>query len=399
VFGFGKKKDIGIEELAQVLIGKLQAQRADVKYRYDEAVDLVRGSDGSVINVGNVHAEYLNAPEKAREAVLDKFATIVKPPQAPKSLEEARPKLLAAFYNLHGLDVRRIAAGSADPGIATRSLVPFTNELGIGVVMDTETSMILVDDATLTQWGCTPQQALDVALANLKKRSPPKFTEISPGLFQSKYGDDYDAPRLLLPELIAQLPIKGAPLAMVPNRRCLLVAGDQDYNAVAAMVGAAARALQEPRPLGSEMLAYSQGKWLGIQPDGPIGKGLRNLRIQVRAQDYKAQQGVLDQACKAANLDIFVATYQLGASKENDVFGYCTLTRGVPTLLPKTDAVVLIEDPRAQPVQSKVVPWAEFEREAGHLLAAQPYSLPRYRVDSYPDAAAIERMAVMTFPA
>jgi hypothetical protein len=393
MFGLGKRKrEATIDEVAQLLIAKLQALRGDRTYKFDDEVDVIRASDGAVINVERVFEQYLQAPEQGREQVLDRYAQALTPQELPQTLAHARPHLLPALRNLMGFDLARIQSGAAKP-LALQCLLPFSEELAVTVVQDSEQAMLMVDDSRFAQWGCTPGQGLAIALDNLRLKSPPKFTQVTQGLFRSNFGDEYDAGRLLLTDMIQQLPVKGTPMAMAPNRSTLLVAGDQDPQAIAGMLQIASKDLLEgARSLGSEMFRLSDGGWQVAQPSGGLGVQLRNLRVQYRGADYNSQQAAIEQANKAANLDIFVATHRLGQKKTGEVFGYCTLTKDVLTSLPKADFVVLVEDPHAAKVVSKIVAWSELEREAGHLLEPMAYTLPRFRVQAHPDPQAIDRM-------
>src|SRR5436309_14932920 len=104
MFGFGKKQEPTTADVARLLIPKLQALRSERSYSFDQAVDLIRTSDGASVNVVNVHDAYLRAPENMRDQVLQRFAQGVTPPQMPKSLDQARAHLLPAFRNLAELD-------------------------------------------------------------------------------------------------------------------------------------------------------------------------------------------------------------------------------------------------------------------------------------------------------
>lgn len=396
MFGFGKakKKEATVDDVARLLIPKLQALRGDRTYQFDAEVDVIRTSDGAVIGIENLHMDYLRVAEDARDQLLQKFALGICPPPMPKSLEEARPHLLPALRNLNGLDLSRITIGAAAPEMVTHGMLPFTEELGVGVVFDTEHSMAQLDDATFTEWGCTAERAYAIALDNLQRKSPVKFKPLAPGLFMSDYGDYYDAPRILLPELIAQLPVKGTPVAMVPNRGCLLVAGDQDMGAIASMIQVATKMLrEESRPLGTEFLRLTDGRWQAAVPPGALGTSLRNMRVDSRAADYKAQKDAIDQQNAKAQRDIFVASCTLHQKKTGELFTYCVLTKGLGAWLPQVDVVMLLESMDTEKDPPKMVPWSEFEREAGHLLEALPYTLPRYNVTAHPDASMVARMA------
>lgn len=53
--------------------------------------------------------------------------------------------------------------------------------------------------------------------------------------------------RLLLSNVIRQIEVKGDPVAMIPNRETLIVAGSEDAAGLAAMLLLATEALQQPR--------------------------------------------------------------------------------------------------------------------------------------------------------
>ena len=83
---------------------------------------------------------------------------------------------------------------------------------------------IVQDD--LDNWGVTFYEAMEVAKENLK-RLPQKFMgpEEGSGVYLSANGDNYDASRLLLVDLIRQFNLHGDAIAMAPTRGTLVVAG------------------------------------------------------------------------------------------------------------------------------------------------------------------------------
>lgn len=188
----------------------------------------------------------------------------------------------------------------------------------------------------------------------------------------------------------------GNPAAMVPNRICLLIASDRDGDALLAMVGKAKDVLmQESRPLGAEMLRQVDGKWVPWVPEGAVGATLRELQQLMRSQDYQAQKEVLDEATQRKGEDIFVASHTLVQSKAGAVLSYSVLSKGVATWLPRSDLVMIIQDPEAgDRTKPKVVEWSEFERLAGHLIEKLPYSLARYWVKEHPADDLVEKMAL-----
>jgi hypothetical protein len=63
-------------------------------------------------------------------------------------------------------------------------------------------------------------------------------------------------------------------------------------------------------------------------------------------------------------------------------------TKGVPTLLPKSDRIVLVEPVEGGEPTVKTVLWSEFESELGDLLTTETGYPPRYRTLGFPSARA-----------
>ena len=384
-----------IEDVAQDIRQRLEAVHPGVNYEFEERTSTLRGSDKSIVSVHNVFIEYGKAPRSERAAVLAKFVQGMSGPAYPDDFEEARPNLLPVIRAVSGLDLARISTGdvAAGPSPWTSAMRPVSQEVSIAVAYDTEHAIAQPGEEQLVKWGVTFDEALAIATYNLRHKAPPSFVEASPGLFMSLYGDFYDAARLTLPELFWQLPVSGEPVAMAPNRVCLLVAGSKDERALAEMMERAAKILdEESRPLSGEMFLLAGQAWQPWTPEGKVGQDLRNLLQRLRTADYHAQQQALQQAHERAGLDIFVATHTL-VQRQETLLSYSVLPQGVDAWLPKTDLVMLID---AEGVPPHIVAWDAFEAEASDLLTLMPFTLPRYKAARYPDAEAIERMKAAT---
>ena len=223
---------------------------------------------------------------------------------------------------------------------------PFSEELAVAIAYDTEDAVQQIGRKTLEEWGLTVDEALEIAIDNLRHKAAPQFTEHAPGLYVSQYNDLYDAARILLPELAWQLPLNGNPVAMVPNRICLLLTGDQDEAGIAAMIDAADKVLTEQsRPLGAEMFRLEHKTWRLWRPHGDSGNRLHNIQIQMLAADYKCQQDLsVRQELEKTNEDAFVATFTLAQKEGKPICSYSVLTKGVVTWLPQSKELVAVND-------------------------------------------------------
>lgn len=203
----------------------------------------------------------------------------------PEVFEDARGALLPSLHCLAGLDQSRLLAGHEKLDPITDSMFPFALTILVSVVHDSERAMQQVNAETMRRWGMTPAKLHAVAVDNLRHKAPPAFQQISAGLWRSPYGECYDAARIFLPELAWQLGLAGQPVAMVPSRSGLLLAGEQDADALLAMVSQAREALATgSRPLASEMLRWDGQQWQPREPtQAAAAEALAQLQAEMQA--------------------------------------------------------------------------------------------------------------------
>lgn len=109
-------------------------------------------------------------------------------------------------------------------------------------------------------WGITFYEAYETAYTNLIETEA-AFTTIEDHTYMSSTGDNYDASRMLIPELIAELKVLGEPVVMVPNRDRLFVTGSEDPEGLATMVLLAEHALTQPRPMTGIAMMWNGEEW------------------------------------------------------------------------------------------------------------------------------------------
>jgi hypothetical protein len=263
------------------------------------------------------------------------------------------------------------------------------SDLGVALIAEETGSAPAVTGAQLRASGLEPEAALALALDNLKPRSASAFEALKPGLFVSCWRDGHDAARLLLPGLITALPVKGDPIAMVPTRDTLLVAGADDRDALTALADAAADALSTTdRPLSAQALRLRDGKWTDFAGDGEEFAPFDDLMRGQWTRDYAEQKQLLDQLHAQSGDDILVASY---APMQNRNTGkpFCMTfwVDGFVNLLPRADSVVL-----KSAAEVIVVPWRAATAVIDRRLAPTDHYPLRYRADTSPDAAELAQL-------
>jgi hypothetical protein len=263
------------------------------------------------------------------------------------------------------------------------------SDLGVALIADGTGAAAAVTGAQLQASGLEPEAALSLALDNLRPRSVPAFESLKPGLYVSRWGDGQDASRLLFPDLIAALPVKGDPVALAPTRNKLLVAGADDRESLLALADAGAEALSTTdQPLSAQPLRLRDGRWTDFALDAEELAPFSDLMRGQWTRDYAEQKQLLDQLYAQSGDDILVASY---APMQNRHTGkpFCMTfwVDGFVNLLPRADAVVL-----KSAAEVMVVPWRAATAVIAHRLAATDDYPIRYRAVAFPNAAELEQL-------
>jgi hypothetical protein len=236
---------------------------------------------------------------------------------------------------------------------------------------------------------------MPIAIDNLRAASHEPFDQPAKGVFVSPWHDTYDAARLLVPDVIAKLAIKGRPVALVPNRDTLIVAGDRDAPALLAAADLAEKAYAPPRQIDAIARCWD-GAWRPCVPDvtPAVAERYRALRDTSIADLYAEQKERLDASTAAAGDDVFVASLIVAEDPSHARTSIAVLSKGVPTLLPRADLIGLVDPDGPKDAKPLLVRWDQAFALLGARWKAMPVSPPRWRVevDGYPTAAELARL-------
>jgi hypothetical protein len=282
--------------------------------------------------------------------------------------------------------VDRIADAVAGPSDVIRALGA---DLVVDLFSDGSGPGILVDSRRLHGLGLDRAQALERASANLRRRGESQFTTLGPGVFVLDCKDGYASSRLLLPEAIAALPVKGDPVAMVPVREMLIVAGADDKNALLTMAAAAAETLSTTsEPLSAHTLRLVDGDWVDFTPDPDALASLCDLVRGQRIREYAEQKELLDQLHAQEGDDIFVANYApMQDRRSGRPFCMTFWADGMASLLPQSDVIAF-----KTATEVIVVPWDAALPIVGHHMAPTEHYPVRLHVPSFPSLAELDRL-------
>jgi hypothetical protein len=112
--------------------------------------------------------------------------------------------------------------------------------------------------------------------------------------------------------------------------------------------------------------------------------------VMMATSEYDAQRPQLQEQ---VGEEIFVASYKGLRADDGSVVSYTTWTKGIPSLLPLTDHVALVFDPKAEKGGFFRVTWQVLLEIAGDCLALEPdVDPPRWRTTPWPEEAVLARL-------
>ena len=209
--------------------------------------------------LGNAYKEYCAAEEDKRERVIRHWVrnwfSLLR--DMPEDFEDVRPDLLPIVRSRSHFELNQLRSVVESGTPISWPYVPLGEHFGVALVYDLPDAMRSIPQANLDAWGLTLYEALEIARENLATL-PAKFIgpQSGDGVYLSATGDNYDASRILSPELIGQFQVQGDPVAMIANRDNLIVAGADDDAGLEAMLKMAAEALEQLRPISSVAVRY-----------------------------------------------------------------------------------------------------------------------------------------------
>ncbi len=387
------------ERFARLVMAGIRRAGDDRKIHFDGEHFCLRpeGHDISVMNLSNVYAEYCAADKTLRSKLLVNVVRnwFADRRALPEAFEDVHPDLLPtvrsrAYFELAVLQLK--LAGGAGFDYPQQILA---DHLAIGLVYDLPDSMRTIVGQDLENWGVTFYEALEAASANLRQKEDPVFVSPQEGVYISATGDNYDASRLILTDMVQQFDVRGDPVAIVANRDTLILTGSENAAGLKTMAVRARQAMEEPRPIWPVPLRLVDDEWTAWLP--PLGHVLYSdfatLRLQSLGQQYAEQKELLDAGYHRLGRDVSVGSFS-GAqnSQTGEVRSYCVWSDGVQSLLPQTDLIYFFQPGDSDESAVTAVPWESVVDELGSALERQELYPPRHLVRSFPTGAQLRRL-------
>ncbi|MET0293876.1 MAG: hypothetical protein ABW042_02580 [Phenylobacterium sp.] len=332
------------------------------------------GLGGGRLRLAEPFSDFRRGVGRGRERVVAALAELaLQVAEPPATLAEAAPRLRPELRRLIHIGDAWVGAAPWEAAAARRGVYQrVTGGLAAMAVLDHGAASRPVTDDDLTRWRAGLFDVLDAALANLRAAGGPSGLHRTPaGYWASRWADGCDAARLLLPDLVKALPLKGTPLAVPLARDCLLVAGLDDAPAIAALVQRAERRLRRPAGLLSAVpLTLTPGGWRpyeGRDADDPLAR----LAHRARLRDWSDQAALL-KANMPAGLEAAYVCEVEGDTANGRLVTRATLAPDASNFVPLVDQLLVAGGGRRPVIRSLSQVAAAVERPLYRVDRAEP---------------------------
>lgn len=387
------------DKFARLMLAEIAKTKLEGPLTYDADQFLLLRGDGGFINLANIYQEYCQVPRQERAGVLQRFirgSLASRQFELPEDFQDIHPDLLPVIRSRFQIEAVRLQAklkGSDKVNIPQQLI---GDHLALSLVYDLPHAMRSIGQQELDHWNVTFYEAIEAAKANLEQMNNFAVASLDDRVFATATGDNYDASRLLLTDVIRTFPVRGQPVAMVPNRDTLLVAGQDDPEGLMLLATLAEEAYQKPRPISGVMVTLVDDEWQSWLPETSSAayNRLHELRLRSIGGEYTDQKDLLEQLHTSRGEDVFVSSFSgVQDSKTGHTSSYCVWPRGVPTLLPETEQVFLMGGDPKKPELLAQATWNRVQQVVGHMLKIQDCYPPRYLVSEFPSDREIQQLA------
>ena len=365
----------------------------------------VDGQEMGFANLRNLYSEYQSLPAKDRDQFFS-FATrslLAAHKPIPEDFDDARYDVLVtvrnrSYFSLPELrnELSRFRDSDSQPLEWPHQTL--ADQLAVGLVYDLPEAMLMLQASHLNEWGVTFYEVYESAVSNLSEMDA-TFATIDDHSYVSNSSDHYDASRMILADLVAELEVIGDPVALIPNRDRLIVTGSEDTHGLETAALISQQLIEHPRPISGQAFIQRDAEWSPWLPDTdhPAFTTLKSMALATMLNDYENQQQIIDLSEEDAETSKVVAYRVHESGTRQPPFSYCVWQEDGPYLLPKTDRVCFLrksEETDHPLVESTNVTWADAIRVVGHLLQEQPDTYPvRYRVLGFPNRQQLSKLA------
>ena len=364
---------------------------------YDSEKFTLSSGEFGTANLGHSFDEFQLAPLWKRNSTIEHQANAFKEVlrSSLPSPEEARSMVMPRVRERRYWELMK--KSMKEDGSQGKYFTPkifADGHLTLTLVIDSPKTIRDCSKKSMAEMGLDDSTAYEIAADNLKRR-PGGFEELRPGLYQSIWKDQYDATRMMYSEFYANLPIKGRPVVMVPNRDVLLITGEQDEVGLETMAQVAVEALKLPRLMSG--LAYRlDASWVPFLPplDHRAYPLMKELQVGQMRNLYDEQRQAMTGGDITDKNGVFISFYTVRKDKLGNFSGFTMLFDGVDMSIAKADEIAFLE-PMRDGKPGALIGFADWDVVAEVLEDAfeiEDVYPVRYRVGRFPSGEELARI-------
>jgi hypothetical protein len=250
--------------------------------------------------------------------------------------------------------------------------------------------MTFVTLSNVERWGVGMEEVFDAAVQRATLHLDPEvelYDDRCGPLWVVADDDYYESSRLLIPKWLASFRgrVDGRPVAIVPERSTLMVGGDGRPEMVERLLGLAEREfMASGRRISCALYTVDDDEAVVPYrpgPSSPCGKQVDVAHEELAAFEYGEQKRILDDRLP----ELFVASYLVFDLGNGRTESRAAWTKGVTTLLPRTDQIALVTPkPQGGELESAVL--VPFDAVARHLHPLPDLHPQRFCTGTFPSA-------------
>lgn len=387
---------ISREQFAQMFMEELRAQGVKDEIHFER--------EGFVLQVGDDPQSTkaliaLQAPFlECQGAPLDRYATIIRRyarlharAAPPQDYANARPRLGLALSDTAFLGNLRSLFEILGGSQARHVHRLLTDDLVVLLNDDDRTSLRCWTEEELSNCGWTVEGAMRDATTNLLMRGL-AYEQIG-SVCRVQILDGYDAARIVLSEQLREFPTKGKPVALAPDRDCLIVTGSEDIQGLLQMAAMGHVRFEEGiRLISGRPVVLEGSAWTPFRPPDIVRSAFVQLANVYDELRYWTQASLLRRIAAGRKDDVAIAeVVRFPTGPSNQFALLARWEKGSATLLPKGDVVLMVD--RSTDTFA-IAEWDDVVRVVGHRMVRTGDVPARFRVTHFPSRVELEAMGV-----
>jgi hypothetical protein len=372
--------------IARRLMAGMRDQGETRRMEFNEQASLIivfdeNGEQVATSFIGNLRHELDREPEESHEGIYQRYLKGFSALGAgeKKSYEQVRPTLRILLkdssYPAYVELMNRVDHGAKKENpLVWRHVAA---DVIACCVEESEASLHFTTESDLHDWGVTAAQVLDDAFANVRAL-PAEYCEATLARFVFA-NDSFQAARLVCEAPMRTQPLKGSPVAVIPDRDTLFFVGSEDEEGLSALARLNARQLEEAnRHISGRPLVLTATGWQEFTPPESSRVEFANVIRRFDAMHWNEYQKFLEKDFAAKDIDIFVASVAIYEDQESGAYvTTVTWTRDVDSIFPVAD-IVHFHDPLDQ--STRYANWKEVVSVMGDTMQEMDNQPRRFHV-------------------